>query len=150
MNNARNSTVETKRGKARNDIFHNIHSSGYYRGADLDEEASRNAIAFWNRGLYARAFYSRSRNCGPALDWSILVESKIERFRMGVVRIREGSPEYELIRGYREQIEAIRLLCYRAFIDDPPQSKKRYLARAILEIMGVEFTAPNNTPDNSK
>ena len=74
----------------------------------------------------------------------------LKGIRMGVVRIQEGSPEYELIRGYREQLEAIRLLCYRAFIDDPPRSKKRYLARAILEIMGIEFTAPNNSPDNSK
>lgn len=65
---------------------------------------------------------------------------------MGVVKIREGSPEYELIRGYREQLRAIQLLCERSLAGSSPRSKERHLAAAILSMMGMGIhEAPHPT-----
>ena len=67
-----------------------------------------------------------------------------ERLGMGTIRLDENSPEYQLIRGYREQIRAIRLLCERSLAGSSPRSKERQLAAAILSMMGVGIS-PNPT-----
>lgn len=59
---------------------------------------------------------------------------------MSVVHITIGSPEYNIIQGYRKQLDRIYLRAERSLAGSSPRSKERALAADIFEILGAGFS----------